>query len=213
MIKNIVFDIGNVLVKFSPKKEVEKLNTSLERLDYANKLIVKDTHWRQFLNGELTIDEVLMYYNNEYKGYDTEFKLLLSKDGQKFLIQEIKENTEILKQLNEKYMIYLLSDITKETYRYIYDNFDFAKRVRGGAFSYIEHVSKPKQEIYLALLERYNLNPKETIFIDDKQRNVEQAEILGIKGIQYQKGEDLKKLLEKEGIKFEHTGDNCKEKR
>ena len=62
--------------------------------------------------------------------------------------------------------------------------------------------------------EKYNLTQKKiTLFIDDKQRNIEQAEILGIKGIQYPKGEDLKNLLEKEGIKFEHSGDNCKEKR
>ena len=210
MIKNVVFDIGNVLVEYFPSKEVENLKTNEDKIKEAKKLYATDVNYRKYLNGLISVDEMLQDCNNKYKGFSVEFDLLLTKDKQKYMIHEMEGNTRLLENVNKKYMTYLLSNIAKEPFEYIYENFKFAKIVKGGVYSYVENISKPETKIYQTLIERYNLNPEETIFVDDKIKNVEEAEKLGIKGILYNKKEDdLRELLEKEGIEIEYTGDNC----
>lgn len=210
MIKNVVFDIGNVLVEYFPSKEVEKFKTNENKIWDAKKLYATDINYRKYLNGLISVDEMLQDCNNKYKGFSVEFDLLLIKNKQKYMMHEMKENTRLLENINNKYMTYLLSNIAKESFEYIYENFRFAKIVKGGIYSYVENISKPEPKIYQILIERYNLHPEETIFIDDKIKNIEEAEKLGIKGILYNKEEnDLRELLEKEGIEIEHSGDNC----
>ncbi len=59
MIRNIVFDIGDVLVGYSPKKELERLGTNLNRIEEVNNLITKDDNWKKYLKGLIKIEEVL----------------------------------------------------------------------------------------------------------------------------------------------------------
>ena len=100
MIKNIVFDIGDVLVGYSPKKEVENLGTNLKRIEEANRRIREDKIWREYINGLTTIEEVLPYYTNLYKEYKLEFEIIFKKENQKYIVYEIKNNTKILEALS-----------------------------------------------------------------------------------------------------------------
>ena len=200
MIKNIIFDIGDVLVGYSPKKEVEKYNTNIDKIEIANRLIIKDDNWKKYLNGLIILEELLEYYNLQYPNYKIEFSILLEKKKQKYIIYEIEKNTDIVKKLSTRYNIYLLSNITKETFEYV-SKFAFIKQVKGGVYSFQEHISKPDKAIYKILLSKYDLLPEESIFIDDKLKNVEEAEKLGIKGIIYKKEDNLSNLLKKEGVK------------
>ena len=199
MIKNIIFDIGDVLVGYSPKKEVENLNSNINKIEIANNLIIKDNNWIKYLNGLIILEDLLKYYNLKYPNYEKEFSILLEKRNQKYIIYEIEKNTDIVKKLSTRYNIYLLSNITKETFEYV-NEFAFIKQVKGGVYSFQEHISKPDKAIYKILLSKYDLLPEESIFIDDKLKNVEEAEKLGIKGILYKKEDNLSTLLEKEGI-------------
>ena len=200
MIKNIIFDIGDVLVGYSPKKEVENLNSNINKIEIANNLIIKDNNWIKYLNGLIILEDLLKYYNLKYPNYEKEFSILLEKRNQKYIIYEIEKNTDIVKKLSTRYNIYLLSNITKETFEYV-NEFAIIKQVKGGVYSFQEHISKPDKAIYKILLSKYDLLPEESIFIDDKLKNVEEAEKLGIKGILYKKEDNLSTLLEKEGIK------------
>ena len=53
----------------------------------------------------------------------------------------------------------------------------------GGIYSYQEHLVKPNEEIYKLILDRYNLNKEETIFFDDREKNVLAANKVGLKSI------------------------------
>ena len=209
MLKNVVFDIGKVLVEYFPSREIEKLKTNENKIKNAKKLLSTEINYRKYLNGMISLDELLQYCNSTYKGFNVEFDLLLSKDKQKYMIHEIEKNTNLLESISKKYMTYLLSNIAKETFEYIYDDFKFARIVKGGVYSYAEHISKPESKIYEILMKKYNLEPQNTIFIDDRINNIEAAKNLGIKGILYKEEDNLRELLEKEGIEFEHTGNNC----
>lgn len=115
---------------------------------------------------------------------ENEIKLVLQKDWVK--MNSIKENTvKFLKDLkNQGYKIYILSNISGDSYKFVsqYDFFDF---VDGGVYSYELHICKPNKEIYKKLLDKYNLEPKDTIFIDDMLPNIKSANELGINGIQF----------------------------
>lgn len=209
MIKNIVFDIGNVLFGYSPRKEIKSFGTDEKKLKIANSVIVNDQNWREYLNGRITLEDLLIYYKKTYMEYDIEFDILLKREYQKYIIYEIERNTRVLKVLKDKYNIYLLSNITKDTHEYMRANYKFMREVHGGVYSYVEHISKPKIEFYKLLLSRYNLEPEETLYIDDKIKNVEPAKKLNMIGVKCDLNDNLEKLLRKKGIAIEYTRDNC----
>lgn len=61
----------------------------------------------------------------------------------------------------------------------------------GGLFSYEEHMVKPNKEFYEKLINKYNLNKEETIFFDDKEKNIIAANEIGIKAIQFKNIKDI----------------------
>ncbi len=98
----------------------------------------------------------------------------------------IKSDTvEFLKELKKQgFKIYILSNLSEDTYKFV-SQFNFFNFVDGGIYSYELHICKPDKEIYKKLLEKYNLEAKETIFIDDIFDNIKSANELGINAIQF----------------------------
>ena len=62
----------------------------------------------------------------------------------------------------------------------------------GGIYSYQEHLIKPNPEIYELIIKRFNLNKNETIFFDDKEKNVKAAKETGLKSIVFTSLQDIK---------------------
>ena len=90
------------------------------------------------------------------------------------------------------YKIYLCSNITEDTYNYIKNNFNIVQNADGEICSCFEHVSKPNVKIYNSLINKYNINPEESIFIDDTKKNIEIAEKLQFNTILFKELEQLK---------------------
>ena len=113
----------------------------------------------------------------------------------------IHETVEILRSLVEtkKYKIYALTNWSAETFPVALQRFDFLKWFDGIVMSGEENTRKPFPEIYQVLLDRFNINSSEAVFIDDSFRNIKGAEALGITGIHFQSSsqllEDLSKML------------------
>lgn len=111
-----------------------------------------------------------------------------------------RDIVEIAKRLKEKgYNLYVLSNMANLTYEY-FKNDEFFALCTGIVISAHEHVKKPDEKVYRLLLERYNLNAEECLFIDDDDsgKNYETANRIGIKGrrIIPNQVEDVKRLLE-----------------
>jgi epoxide hydrolase-like predicted phosphatase len=199
MVKNIVFDIGAVLVGYNPKEYAKKINISLEKVDKAHEVLVHTKGWREYLDGKIENEEFLKDLIQKNPEYKDEFELLILKENNKHITYEIKENTQLLKELSNNYNIYLLSNITKDTMDSFKEMYDFEKKITGATYSYEAHISKPHKEIYNFLFSKYNLKPNECIFIDDKLHNIEVANELGMQGIHYT---DHEKLVEELGGKL-----------
>ena len=108
----------------------------------------------------------------------------------------MKDHYDYISKLKDKgYHLYILSNITRESYEYVKSTIDINKVFKGGIYSYQEKLLKPDRNIYELIMSRYHLNKDETVFFDDKQKNVDAACELGIKGILFRTIADIEKNL------------------
>jgi len=192
MIKNIIFDIGNVLVYYKLKdqfqiiKDILKLTKKSEIEKYHNLLFNQKLENENCAN--YSYDSVIhstLTTNKLTKTEEQNIKKMFANFAQ--TLKLIPENIKLFKQLclNPKYKVYVLSDFTGEMYDSFENKNKFTKKANGKIISGYVGINKPAKKIYELLLWKYNLKPKECIFIDDKIQNIKGGEKLGIKGIHY----------------------------
>ena len=178
-VKNIVFDLGGVVFARDPRK------FEREFIEFFSYIMLPEMprFWEEYDRGVSTYSRViddLAEYNNCDKEL-AEYNLRRSIVTQ----EEIPATKSLIADLKlAKYRLYVLSNMsldfieflkTKEVYKY----FD------GEVVSCYEKVVKPDADIYKILVDRYNLKPEETLFIDDRMCNVEAAECEGIHGYHF----------------------------
>jgi 2-haloacid dehalogenase len=96
-----------------------------------------------------------------------------------------------------------LTNWSAETYPIAQDHYPFLHWFDGVVVSGTEKMRKPFPEFYKVLLDRYNVKPRETLFIDDNLRNINAAKELGIDTIHFSTSEKMKEELENKGINIE----------
>ena len=185
MIKNIVLDVGGVIFDDS-KQNIQKLLN--KNCDNIYKLAYGGG-FKKCLLGEISVQEHINSLKNEKDFNDISY--ILKKENLIKSYPLIKNNFEYIKDLRKRgYKLFLLTNITEDSYNYINEKFD------GGIYSYQEHLIKPDYDIYNLLINRFNLNKDETIFFDDKEKNVKAANEVGIKSYVFTSINDIESNLE-----------------
>ena len=197
MIKNIIFDIGGVLVEFSPENILRKMGLPETEVLEIAKTTSLGPHWKELDRGVMSKEEVFEHMLSETK---EEYKA----DARRFLYDEVLSTVKSfdysegwLRELKSRgYNIYLLTNYPDWMFDYHWANtFTFTKSVDGKVVSAVVKQIKPDEEIYTTLLKKYNLIPEESVFIDDKAENIQTAKALKIKGIQFTNIKDVKNKL------------------
>ena len=184
MIKNIIFDIGNVILQFDVEEIISNFTRKESEKQFIINNIINSPEWLQYSLidiGFISREQAIEIVEDRTNHINDE---LIEKFWYRYNEYSfINDNViDIIKELKEKdYKIYLLSNINSHTYNHIKDNKLF-NLVDGYVFSYIEHQVKPYVGIYNTLLERYKLIPQECLFIDDNIKNIKTANELGIQG-------------------------------
>ena len=195
-IQKVIFDVGQVLVKFNPRNLFIKILKDEENVDFFLKNICT---WEWHIQQDLIYD-TSKAAGPVIKKYP-EYKEAIEAFYGRFLemIDSVhQENVNLALKLKQKgYPIYLLSNFPGdqfEKYR-LQNSFldEFDDRIISGDVG----LAKPDIKIYQLAIKKFNLNPEESLFIDDKIENTKGAEQLGIKTIQLQKPEDLDKEIRK----------------
>lgn len=192
MIKNVIFDLGRVLVNYEPEKYIDSIGYSEEIKQKLLKSLFYNDIWNEFDRGTLTYEQGIKLAAKKEPDIENELKCILRTEW--FEMHTLKKETDsFLKELKQdKYKIYILSNFEEHCFKYLYNKYDFFKLVDGMVISYSVKVIKPELEIYNILLEKYNLIPKECVFIDDREENILAGEKLGIKGIVFTNIDDVK---------------------
>lgn len=189
-IKNIILDVGGVLFDDS-KRNIEQILNKNCNLIYKN---AYGLGFKECLLGYKTVKEYTNSLSNVANFNDISY--ILNKNNLSISFPLIKENLEYIKQLKtEGYKIYLLTNITEESYNYINSVININSTFDGGIYSYQEHIVKPNPKIYQLLINKFNLKKEESIFFDDKMKNVIVACNLGIKSIVFKSIDDIKNNL------------------
>lgn len=182
MIKNIILDIGDVLVRsnyhefFIQKGYDEETAVQLERATFFTPV------WKELDRGVLSFDEILDGFVRNAPWLEAPLRSAF--DDMNGFIRVYPYAEDWLRSLKESGLrVFCLSNISDKICRDCADDMDFLKHTDGYVLSYKERLIKPDPEIYKRLLDRYGLRAKECIFIDDIEGNVNAAKELGIHGI------------------------------
>ena len=205
MIKNIIFDLGNVIINYNQKKIINNFTEKEEEIKYIYDEIFHAPEWTLMDLGDITNDGAIEIINkrNEFKYEKLTQDFLHEWYKKQPINRDIVEIAKILK--NNGYNLFVLSNMANQTYEY-FKNDEFFSLCTGIVISAHEHVKKPDEKVYRLLLNRYNLNAEECLFIDDDDsgKNYETANKIGIKGrrIIPNEAEDVKKLLLEFNVKI-----------
>ena len=195
MIKNIIFDLGNVLIEYNPERFISEF-VEEKNQERFYKRVFKEQEWQDLDRGTLEYDEAIKIFTKDLPEEKESIEKLFKENIQGVLFP-IEENLKLLPKLKEKgYKLYILSNFHREAFLEVSKLCKFDESFDGGVVSYDVKLLKPEKEIYLELLNRYNLKPEETLFIDDTLPNIEACRKLGITGIHLKNKEDLKAELE-----------------
>lgn len=199
MIKNIVFDMGMVLVSFNWKEYLETLPFDKATKDLmVEKALGNLNVWNEHDRGVLSDEEFITFASREAPQIREPLRVYM--DGVGRIIREYDYSKEWLHTLKERgYRIYILSNYGATPYQYAREHFTYFDEADGIVISSDVKMVKPEPGIYQYLLEHFQLNPEETVFIDDRKDNIQAAATFGIHGIvfqNYQQGtEELEKML------------------
>lgn len=194
MIKNIIFDIGNVLAHFRWKDYINQRFNEEAREIVAN-ATVKGPYWDEVDRGVLPIEEIAKRCGELAPGFEKEIEKFFAEREQ--LVEEYDYSAALIRSLGAAgYHVYLLSNYAGDVFDYARKHFEFISLAEGGVISYEIHKVKPEPEIYEELLRRYHLVPEESVFIDDLERNLLGAEKFGMHTILFTGLSDTLKKLE-----------------
>lgn len=196
MIKNIIFDIGRVLLEFQPKEYLLKKYKDETLTETLHSAIFASSEWLDLDRGTLTNEEAVEIFSKRHKPYESHIKHIM--EDWHTLLHPIEGTVKLMEQLKQNgCRIILLSNFHLNAFEKVYEQYPFFKLADDMVISSKINMLKPSKEIYKYMLSTLDLIPEECLFIDDTPANVEAAAQLNISSIQFISPEQLKKELTK----------------
>ena len=183
MIKNVIFDIGNVLLDFCWKDHIARFGFQGEKADRIAQAMMLGPIWPKLDLGLESDEDILEQFVTHTPELEQEIRLVFSDLST--IVREYEGSVDWIESLKARgYHTYYLSNYGERIRREASKELSFLSHMDGGIMS------------YQTLLDRYGLKAEECVFLDDTVRNVEAAQALGIAGIVVTSQEQAKKELE-----------------
>lgn len=196
MIKNIVFDLGNVLISFKPADYLNKLGYSGKLKNVILEDIFRSKEWQLMDKGEISravatrrISERSSLSRQEIEAvFDLRIKILHPIEGNTGMLPALKKSG---------FKLYFLSNFPDDIFDEVFDRYPFFSLFDGGFISSRVKSAKPDRRIFEILLEKYSLNSEECLFIDDDESNVRTGVSMGMSCIHLSDPAELPDQLKK----------------
>lgn len=199
MIRNIIFDIGNVLTDFRWEDFLRDKGFDDAMIGRIAAASVESPLWGEFDRGAWSEEELMQaFISNDpeieqalHTAYDDIHGMVVIREYAIPWVQKLKA---------KGYGVYYLSNFSKKAEAECADSLTFIPYMDGGILSWREKMIKPDPQIYELLLERYSLNAEECVFLDDTEKNIKGAMDMGIHGIVFKDMEQAEAELKALGV-------------
>jgi putative hydrolase of the HAD superfamily len=182
MIKNVIFDIGNVLISFIPSEYLKKKNYPSTIRNIIINDIFHSEEWKKLDNGDITVPEAVdaIALKSALKREEIALVFNFRTD----IMFPLDDNVRLLPELKKQgYRLYYLSNFPLDIFEEIKNGYYFFRYFDGGIISSEVKLSKPDVRIYNYILNKYSLKSDECLYIDDIEENVRAAESTGLQGL------------------------------
>ncbi len=182
-IKHLIFDMGNVLMRYDPEVPLREYVSSEEARNLIRKELFQGPEWVERDRGTISREEM---YESVAKRIPEQYHEELKKCvyGWDICMEPLEESVKLCEDARKwGYQTYVLSNAAADEFYRYFPKFSPLEAFEGVMISSDVHLIKPDVRIYECLLEKYQLNPKECLFLDDREDNVEGARKAGMQSM------------------------------
>jgi 2-haloacid dehalogenase len=200
MIKTIIFDLGGVLIDWNPRYMYRKIFSDEAKMeDFLTNITTME--WNEQQDAGHLIADATRELIAKYPDSESQIRAYYER-WTEMLNGAVQETVDILMKIHDskKYRLYALTNWSGELFPYALANFDFLQYFKGIIVSGDEKMKKPDIRIYDLILDRYEIDPETAVFIDDSERNIKGAAVVGLKTIHFKSAQQLEKDLAKMGV-------------
>lgn len=199
-IDTVVFDVGNVLIRWDPNILFDKIMPSAdEKRWFLDNVCTNEWNAEQDRgrSWEAGINELLAKFPEQEENIRA-----YSERWHEMVPGPIDGSVPLLRELKDKRIpLYSITNFSDEKFAEAQQRFPFLKdSFRDIVVSAHEKILKPSPRIYEILIERNNLEPSQTVFIDDSPANVEGAERIGMHALHFKDAATLRRDLRDHGL-------------
>lgn len=193
-IDTVIFDLGNVLVSFDPVAYLRQDIKDEKLLSLICKEVFGSKEWLQLDRG--TLDEASFIQIMCERLPDHKEMIKRKLESWQEMLEPIESSIALIPQLKKQgYKLYILSNFHKQAFKNIYEQYEFFKYFDGKVISSDWELLKPEKEIFLKLIDLYDIDPTRTVFIDDSKDNTDAAEELGFHTIHFQQAKQIEEFF------------------
>ena len=196
-IETLLFDLGGVLIDWNPRYLFRKIFDTEEEIDFFLEHICT-SDWNEEQDGGRSLLEGTTSLLLEHPKFTDPIRAFYSRWSE-MLGGPIQGTLDLLGEVREekKYRLYALTNWSAETFPIAQERYEFLTWFTDILVSGVEKLKKPDPAIYQLALDRFDLNPATTLFIDDNARNIAAAAAMGIQVHHFTDSAALRKLLGK----------------
>ncbi len=195
MIKNIIFDMGNVLLKYTPNEYVKAVTDDLQVRETLLRELYGSPEWLMVDSGEISEQELVERVSARIPQHAALVRALLENwhmendpvEGMDILVERLKA---------KGYKLFVLSNVGLKFHSFK-DKVKAFEFMDGFVISAEEKVIKPNPDIFKRICDRYRLEPQECLFIDDVLGNVLSAKDMGMEGLIFRGRDEFEEYLKK----------------
>lgn len=197
MIKNVIFDLGDVLINNNPLRYIKTLGYSDEKTNALYQALSTDSVWHDKDIGiYASYIDCIPIFQKHHPELTKEIADFFQDSWMEKVYTPIEENMVLYNRAKElEYDIYFLTNYSVDGFAYLEENYDFIRNVKGKVVSSHVHCCKPERKIYELLLNKYQLNASECIFFDDNINNILAAKEVGIVAVLFTDVQDALQVL------------------
>ena len=193
-VKNIIFDFGGVLMDWNPRYLYKDLFTTEEEMEYFLSGVCTDD-WNVQQDAGVSLNKATDEKVKEFPEYEVMIRKFYG-EWETMLKSDIFPNTYLVRVLKNKgYRLFGLTNWSAETFTIAYNRYTVFREFEDIVVSGEVKLIKPDPAIFQLALDRFGINPEETLFIDDNIKNVETAISLGFQTLHIKEAIQLENQL------------------